>query len=851
MPSSSLIPHGDPTLLFTNAGMNQFKNVFLGVEKRDYKTATSSQKCLRAGGKHNDLENVGFTARHHTFFEMLGNFSFGDYFKAEAIEFAWEYVIKTLGLNPKLLYATVYNDDSEAEKLWKKIAPELGNRVLRFDEKDNFWSMGDTGPCGPCSEIHYDRGEKYSGELNGEGDRFMEIWNLVFMQYDRDSSGKLTPLPRPSVDTGAGLERFCMVLKGAVSNYETDLFIPLIEKVAEISGKEYSIGPDGVSHRVIADHVRALTFAITDGGIISNEGRGYVLRRILRRASRHGRLLGLHEPFIFQIIQPLVEVMGDHYPEIKSKQSHIELVIKTEEEQFGRTLDTGLEIFEDIVKKVRSSGSKIISGDDIFRLYDTYGFPIDLTEVMARERGLAADLEGCEKLLKEQRVRSKQSSSFVADDIKLELPKTHFRYDAEKLETKAIFNADQNVKKFIVLNETPFYAESGGQIGDTGRIYSNNFEFAVEDTQKFGDSTIHLGNFSKANKIPSGNIDMTVTAEIDHSRRADIKRNHTATHLLHRALRIVLGEHVHQAGSLVAPDRFRFDFTHFKSMTPQEIDEVEKIVNQKIKEDLKVTPLVDVPINEAKEMGAMALFGEKYGDKVRVVKTGDFSLELCGGTHVDHTSEIKELFITQESAIAAGMRRIEGITGRGADEFFAEQKKNIVEIKSILKKGIDAISEQDLSRFKELSSATHRRMLHKENLNEPISNFISEIEKKARQEQKKTASSLSNEASNLEPTCALLKGQFVVFNTNADDAKNLMIFADSLRAKYAGKIILTISQKGGNFALFSPNENQGQEIFKEISAVSGARGGGKPTIRGSIPTDKIDAVIEALKKKYE
>ncbi len=412
VPSSPLIPHDDPTLLFINAGMNQFKKVFLGLEKRDYSTAASSQKCIRAGGKHNDLENVGFTCRHHTFFEMLGNFSFGDYFKEEAIAYAWEYVTRILGLEPSNLYATVFTEDDEAEKLWKKIAPELGDRILRFGEKDNYWSMGETGPCGPCSEIHYDRGDKYPGELNGEGDRFVEIWNLVFMQFDRDDSGNLISLPSPSVDTGAGLERLAMILQNAESCYGTDLFTALIDKVSELSGVEYSDGQQGISHRVIADHIRALSFAIADGGIISNEGRGYVLRRILRRASRHGRLLDMHEPFLYQLVGSLTRIMGDHYPELNAKREHIELVVKSEEEQFGRTLDTGLEIFEDIVKKIESTGSKVIPGSDVFRLYDTYGFPVDLTEVMAKERGLHVDMKGFEKELEKQKERSRKGSNF-------------------------------------------------------------------------------------------------------------------------------------------------------------------------------------------------------------------------------------------------------------------------------------------------------------------------------------------------------------------------------------------------------------------------------------------------------
>ncbi len=649
IPSSPVVPADDPTLLFTNAGMVQFKNIFLGLEKTDYKRAASSQKCIRAGGKHNDLDNVGFTARHQTFFEMLGNFSFGDYFKEEAIYFAWEFLTKTLGLNPKHLYATVYTDDDEADKLWRRVAPELGDRVLRFGEKDNFWAMGDTGPCGPCSEVHYDRGEHIQGELNGEGDRFMEIWNLVFMQYNRDEGGNITPLPKPSVDTGAGLERFCMIMQNADSNYGTDLFTPLIDKVCKLSEKPYDQGPAGIPHRVIADHIRALSFAIADNAVISNEGRGYVLRRILRRAARYGHQLGLTEPFLYKIVQPLVENMGNVYPELKAQRGHIELVIKTEEEQFDRTLDIGIARFEDIILKVNASGGKVIPGEDVFKLYDTYGFPADLTEIMAHEKGLSIDWDGFNKELEKQRQRSKKTS--VVGRILFEgalgmLPKSLFDYNNEKINTKIKYYGKFNDQEYLVLEETPFYAESGGQVGDTGIIESENLRFIVDNTQKDRESILHYGRFEYPEKSFSLEhiFEKLVTAKIDSARRADIQRNHTATHLLHKALKLVLGEHVNQSGSLVAPDHLRFDFSHFKAMTPDEIDEVEKIVNEKIKEDLPVSWRY-YKFEEAKKMGAVALFGEKYGDTVRVVKTGDFTMELCGGTHVTHTADIGQFFI--------------------------------------------------------------------------------------------------------------------------------------------------------------------------------------------------------------
>jgi alanyl-tRNA synthetase len=761
VPSSPLIPYDDPTLLFINAGMNQFKNVFMGLEKRDYKTAASSQKCIRAGGKHNDLENVGFTARHHTFFEMLGNFSFGDYFKEDAIVYAWDFVTKTIGLDPRRLYATVYTDDDEAERLWKKIAPELGDRVLRFGEKDNFWAMGDTGPCGPCSEIHYDRGEAYPGELNGEGDRFMEIWNLVFMQYNRDDSGNMTPLPKPSVDTGAGLERFCMILQNGQSNYDTDLFKGLLGRVSELSGIEYSRDEKGVSHRVIADHVRALTFAIADGGAITNEGRGYVLRRILRRAARHGRLLDLHEPFLFEIVDPLVKLMGDHYPEIKSKKEHIELVIKSEEEQFGRTLDTGLEIFDDIIKKLESTGSKTIAGEDVFKLYDTFGFPVDLTEVMARERGLAVDMEGFEKELQKQKERSAASSSFTQGLIfEGTLPESEFTGPEKETTISGInWSGELNNQSCIILEETPFYAESGGQVGDTGILNLDNNKIIVKDTKKAANSTIHLVEDVKillnGKEIKFSDLKgKTVTAEIDHARRADIKRNHTATHLLHKALKMVLGEHVNQSGSLVAPDRLRFDFTHPKAMTDEQIEKVEKIVKEKIAEDLKVE-WFNKSFDEARKMGAVALFGEKYGDEVRVVKTGDFTMELCGGTHVSNTSDIGNFFITQETAIAAGIRRIEALTGRELRDYFTEQSNLISKIKSLADKKVKDLSPDEISEVKNDISRVHRRLLKRENLESTVNRFLESIEGYQKKIKKLEKEKISDNASQFNPLLRL------------------------------------------------------------------------------------------------
>jgi alanyl-tRNA synthetase len=853
--SSPVIPADDPTLLFTNAGMVQFKNTFLGLEKRDYTRATTSQKCIRAGGKHNDLDQVGFTARHQTFFEMLGNFSFGDYFKEEAIFFAWEFVTKTLRLDPNRLYATVYKDDDDAERLWKKIAPELKDRVRRFGEKDNFWSMGETGPCGPCSEIHYDRGPNIPGELNGEGDRFMEIWNLVFMQYNRDDRGVVTPLPKPSVDTGAGLERFCMVLQNADSNYGTDLFEPLIAKVSELSGIPYMLGPDGVAHRVIADHVRTLSFAIADNAIISNEGRGYVLRRILRRAARYGHELGLKEPFLYKIVPTLIDKMGDTYPELKAHRGKIELVIKTEEEQFDRTLENGLARFTEIIDKM--GGSKTIPGAEVFKLYDTYGFPADLTEIMAKEKGLEIDMAGFEKELEIQRNRSRQGSSFtptLKSDAYI-IPETKFTYDEFHLTTQATFCDKINNSAFLVLKKTPFYAESGGQIGDKGKIISDNFEFVVEDTKKLGEGIIHIGHFDKSDDTTIERLHegqpIVVTAQIDSERRADIQRNHTATHLLHKALRMVLGEHVYQSGSLVAPDRFRFDFSHFKAMTPEEIEKVENIVNEKIAADLKVT-WQNKSIDEARQMGAMALFGEKYGDTVRVVQAGDFSMELCGGTHVKNTGEIGKLLITSESAIAAGVRRIEAITGREAARMMSEYgalKKKLI---PILEMNIENLDNESLAVLKTPHNSLIMRLLAKDGLVGKLESVLDSVTKFEKEKSKSELKAIQAQANQVAPIFETSVDSEIlkVYLLELSGSNEFMPFFDGLKLAFANCTILAIGQGTGQFAINSPDIKLANKLKDDLVQLVGAKGGGKPTIRGSMPADKVNQAIEGLKDKY-
>lgn len=693
VPSSPVIPFDDPTILFINAGMNQFKDVFTGKRRPDYPRATSSQKCIRAGGKHNDLDNVGFTARHLTFFEMLGNFSFGDYFKEEAIVRAWEWVTKDLKLPKDRLYASVYDTDDEAFTLWEKIAPELKNgRILRFGKKDNFWAMGDLGPCGPCSEIHFDRGEKYGtgpeAKVNGESDRFVEIWNLVFMQYDQLPDGKVVDLPKPSVDTGAGLERLATVIQGCDTVYGIDLFQNLVKAVSELTGAKYA---DNVSsHHVVADHIRSLTFALADGAGISNEGRGYVLRRILRRASRHGRELGAIEPFLYKLVPILVSEMGDAFTEIKEKQSHVANVIKAEEESFLRTLDTGLELFDRLVKKLRKEGSSVVPGIEVFKLYDTYGFPVDLTEIIARENGLSLDSAGFDRAMGEQQERSKAASGFSTGEDKAQkfidmlneqglerVPQTQFGREYMAVETEILVAAfDPFPKVAVVLEETPFYVEAGGQIGDVGRIYTDALEIEVTQVVNYRGWYVHIGKAIKGH-IPDLMPPKHATAELAVSRRWDIMRNHTATHLAHAALRKVLGDHVKQSGSYVGPDRLRFDFSHHQPMTHDEIAEVERLVNEQILEGSNVQT-DEMALEDARKSGAMALFGEKYADRVRVVSVPGFSKELCGGTHVENVSQIGPFFITLETGIASGVRRMEAITGREAQKYML-QAKSIVQ----------------------------------------------------------------------------------------------------------------------------------------------------------------------------
>jgi alanyl-tRNA synthetase len=700
VPSSSLIPQADPTLLFTNAGMNQFKRVFLGEETRPYRRAVSVQKCLRAGGKHNDLENVGYTRRHHTFFEMLGNFSFGDYFKDEAIRFGWEFLTQTVGLPKDRLWVTIFREDDEAYRLWEKIGMPAA-RIMRFGEKENFWQMADTGPCGPCSEIHYDQGPAVPGDdvPNGAGDRVIEIWNLVFMQYNRDASGTLHPLPKPSIDTGMGLERLAAVAQGRYSNYESDLFRPLLDAIGAQAGRGY--GGDEIadrSMRVVADHLRAITFLVADGVLPSNEGRGYVLRRILRRAARHGRLLGLTDPFLYKLTGAVIELMGDAYPELRAAAGTVAEVTQGEEERFIATLDQGLPILNDMIAKVKRAGRSVLPGTDVFKLYDTYGFPLDLIAEACREQEMTLDEAGFERAIEEQRTRARKTAGFEEEAARPVLVELAGKVGAtrfvgyERLESEsvvlAILRGDRLVKEAVegdeielVLSETPFYAEGGGQVGDRGMLTGPEGRVeVVETTRPVGSLIVHKGTV-RAGRIREGEPVQTM---VDPVSRQDAARNHTATHLVHAALRELLGPHVKQYGSLVAPNRLRFDFAHFKPLSSRDIDEIESMVNEHVRRNEQVRTEV-MGVQDAVAAGALAFFGDKYGDQVRVVSIESFSKELCGGTHCRQTGEIGVFRIVSETGVAAGVRRIEALTGSGALAHMKRLETEIRELSELLK----------------------------------------------------------------------------------------------------------------------------------------------------------------------
>jgi len=829
--SSPLVPQNDPTLFFTNAGMVQFKDLFLGNETRSYSRAASTQKCLRVSGKHNDLENVGRTARHHTFFEMLGNFSFGDYFKKDAIHYGWEFLTDTAGLDPDRLIATVFTDDDEAHDLWQEIAGLPAQRIHRLGEKDNFWSMGDTGPCGPCSEILIDQGEGIgcqSPDCGPECDcgRFLELWNLVFMQYDRDAAGVLNPLPKPSIDTGMGLERLAAVLQGQDSNYHTDLVFPFVEEAARVSGVKYgSADESDVSLRVIADHVRAVTFLVADGVLPSNEGRGYVLRRIMRRAARHGKLLGMGEPFL-HLICPLVgKILGDAFTEVPDNMKTIQKVVHLEEERFSRTLDQGLTRLAQLIEEVKSSDQDQLPGDEVFRLYDTFGFPLDLSQDIAQESGVGVDVDGFNLEMEKQKERARASwSGSGAQNIsplhRELLDKAgaviFTGYDEERTENGVIvalaageeqldsFSAQGEVE--IVLDRTPFYGESGGQAGDTGTLVGQGFKALVLGTiRPLPELVIHRCRITEGTVRP-GDI---CTAEVDHVSRSATRRNHTATHLLHSALRDVVGEHVQQSGSLVEPDRFRFDFTHFEALTGDEIRRIEDVVNDNVLDNLDVLTRVMSP-EQATEEGAMALFGEKYGEKVRVVSVPGISMELCGGTHVVRTGDIGLFKITQEGSIAAGVRRMEGVTGTGVlerlrndEEFLREVaesvKVSVPELPGRLKKLQETILEQD-QKIRELMASI-------------AGGGSADLESQIREE------------SGISYLAAELPGQ---------DAGSLRDAADRMRDKIGSGVVLLATRDAEKVALIvrvTPDLSDrfpAGEFVKRLAPLVGGGGGGRP-----------------------
>ena len=831
VPSSSLVPYNDPTLLFTNAGMNQFKDVFLGLEKRDYTRATTSQKCVRAGGKHNDLDTVGRTARHHTFFEMLGNFSFGDYFKEDAIKNAWGFLTEELKLPKEQLYITIYNDDDEAHDLWRKITDMPEERILRLGEKDNFWQTGETGPCGPCSEIHIDRGAEHAcnhpdGCALGvcDCDRWLEIWNLVFMQYNRDENGVMTPLPRPSIDTGMGLERITSVMQNVNSNYDTDLIYPLIEKVEEISGKQYDKGADGFPFRVIADHARSCTFLICDGVLPSNEGRGYVLRRILRRAVRLGKSLGIEGAFLYQFSAKVADMMGEDYPELLDKLSFIEKVIKTEEERFQMTLSDGIRIVNDTIARLKGEGKTEIDGATAFTFYDTYGFPIDLTQDMAAENGMTVDEAGFEAAMQAQRALSKKSKkditawdlAFTVKEQLGDLDKTQFvGYEQLTAETtlagmivdgQKVMQAEEGQEVYVVLPMTPFYAMSGGQAGDRGVISGATGKITVTDTEKMPDGKyVHHG-------VVSGTVDAgeTVTAVVDGAVRQATARNHTATHLLHKALQQVLGDHVHQAGSSVDGQRLRFDFSHMSAVTAEELAQVEQKVNEVILQALPVT-IFETGIEEAKKLGFTALFGEKYGDIVRCVQAGDYSMELCGGTHVANISQIGLFKIVSEGAVAAGVRRIEAVTGLSAYQYTLQKEQLVAQ----LGKNLKAAEKDIISRVEQL--AAQNKELEKE---------IAQLHAAASKNQVDDLLSQVKEVAGIK---------LLACEVEAADMNSLRDMSDMFRDKLqSGVVVLGAKSENGVNLIVAMTKDLNKQglhagnMIKEIAKVTGGGGGGRP-----------------------
>ncbi|KZC21284.1 MULTISPECIES: alanine--tRNA ligase [Rhodanobacter] len=852
VPSSSLVPASDPTLLFTNSGMVQFKNVFLGSEKLSYVRAADVQRCLRAGGKHNDLDAVGYTARHHTFFEMLGNWSFGDYFKRDAIAYAWELLTQVFKLPADKLWVTIYHTDDEAFDIWNKQVGVPAERIVRIGDNkgapyasDNFWQMADTGPCGPCTEIFYDHGAAIAGGPPGspdeDGDRYIEIWNLVFMQFDRAPDGTLSPLPAPCVDTGMGLERLAAVLQHKHSNYEIDLFAHLIRVAGELTGTK-DLG--NKSLRVIADHIRACSFLIVDGVLPSNEGRGYVLRRIIRRALRHGWMLGVRGDFFWKMVQPLVEEMGEAYPELPAKQAFVEDALRTEEHRFGETLEHGMRLFDDIANKSRAAKSgETISGVDAFRLYDTYGFPVDLTADIARERGLEVDMAGFEQAMNEQRARARAAGKFEAKgqmpaELASELKPTIFLgYEALQSEGSKVLGIVRGGKQvdqlgegeegLLILDRTPFYAESGGQVGDTGTLSNAAGRFEVADTLKMGGVFFgHAGRWHGGRPLRTGD---TVEARVDASRRQAIVLNHSATHLLHAALRKVLGTHVAQKGSLVAPERLRFDFSHHKPMSHDEVARVEAMVNAEVRRNA-AAEVHNMGYDQAIEFGAMALFGEKYGDEVRVLKMGDFSTELCGGTHVGRTGDIGLFKIVSEAGVASGVRRIEAVTGAGALAWVVDEERRLAEFAQLLSSSGDEAVEKLRQLF------DRQKKLERE---------LESLRSKAAGSATADLAGAAKDVGGIKVVAARLEGL---------DAKSLRDSVDQLKQQLGDCVVLLAGAAEGRVALIAGVHGRALERVKAGNVVAhvasqiDGKGGGRPDMAqgGGTDTPNLPAILAAL-----
>lgn len=947
VPSAPVVPYDDPTLLFANAGMNQFKDVFLGTGKRSYTRATDTQKCIRVSGKHNDLEEVGRDTYHHTFFEMLGNWSFGDYYKKEAIEWAWELLTKVWGLPKNRLWATVYKDDQEAEQLWKSVTDIDPNHILRFGEKDNFWEMGETGPCGPCSEIHIDRtsdGTATASMVNAGVADVMEIWNLVFIQYNRDEAGKLTPLPAKHVDTGMGFERVCAVLQGKNSNYDTDVFTPIINKISSLTKTSYDgrlidipqsqIDLD-TSMRVIADHVRTLTFAIGDGATPSNEGRGYVLRRILRRAARFGRNLGMHEPFIYRLVPTLVETMSYIFPEIKANQDHIQRVIKGEEESFNATLDRGIKLFDNeafanaltfraqadgfqVTRAVRPDSGKIslwdleyyemsffrdgnhvadfpfeqlrdgawqkilknpprITGEDAFKLYDTFGFPLDLTELMATERGLKVDIERFLELMQKQKNRSRETAKNV------NVPGILKFWAGDAKQTEFIgyteFECEANITSlaegFLILDKTPFYAESGGQVGDTGILVGKDATLHVSNTQRDGNVIGHKVDGEVGNLF----FENRVHAKVDIPRRLSIMRNHSATHLLHKALRQILGTHVQQAGSLVAPDYFRFDFSHFAKLSEQELADIEALVNEKIKDNIPRTPgLNNIPFEDAKKMGALMFFGDKYGERVNVIQFGDFSTEFCGGTHVNNTGEIGFFKIDEESSIASGVRRIVALTGTYVLDYLNEQEREFEAGYNFAYNRLEEIFKSQIKDIKELPPIPNQA-------SPELTGYFAQLDKnkvvlkKVIEQDNETKKTLEKERAKsrlksltgsidelISSAVSVDNIKLIAVKVSATSMDELKSLGDSLRAKLGSGVGLLASIIEDKVQLVcvvtddlvAAKKIEAGKVVGAVAKIVGGSGGGRPHMAtaGGKDIAKIDealshtkSIVESLLKK--